>query len=81
MKIKIHKESSGQCPCLSPFPTAANDQTIASHRERYREKQTGHTWSRPGSGLLTPMLTRMWQELEYRIDVCRVTSGAHIEHL
>jgi len=27
------------------------------------------------------MLTRVWQELEYRIDVCRVTSGAHIEHL
>jgi hypothetical protein len=29
----------------------------------------------------TPMLTRVWQELEYRIDVCRVTGGAHIEHL
>ena len=28
-----------------------------------------------------PMLTRVWQELEYRIDVCRVTSGAHIEQL
>jgi hypothetical protein len=29
----------------------------------------------------TPMLTRVWQELEYRIDVCSVTRGAHIEHL
>ena len=28
-----------------------------------------------------PMLTRVWQELEYRVDVCRVTRGAHIEHL
>jgi hypothetical protein len=28
-----------------------------------------------------PMLTRVWQELEYRIDVCRVTRCAHIEHL
>jgi hypothetical protein len=27
----------------------------------------------------TPMLTRVWQELEYRIDVCRVIRGAHIE--
>jgi hypothetical protein len=27
------------------------------------------------------MLTRVWQKLEYRIDVCRVTRGAHIEHL
>jgi hypothetical protein len=28
-----------------------------------------------------PMLTCVWQELEYRIDLCRVTRGAHIEHL
>jgi hypothetical protein len=28
-----------------------------------------------------PMLTRVWQELEYRIDVCRVTLGTHIERL
>jgi hypothetical protein len=28
-----------------------------------------------------PMLTRVWQQLEYRIDVCRVARGAHIEHL
>ena len=28
-----------------------------------------------------PMLTRVWQELEYRIDVCHVTRGANIEHL
>jgi hypothetical protein len=28
-----------------------------------------------------PTLTRVWQELEYRIDVCRVTRGANIEHL
>ena len=28
-----------------------------------------------------PMLTYVWQELEYRIDVCRVTRGAHTEHL
>ena len=26
-------------------------------------------------------LTRVWQQLEYRIDVCRVTRGAHIEHI
>jgi len=25
-----------------------------------------------------PMLTCVWQELEYRIDVCRVTRGAHL---
>jgi hypothetical protein len=28
-----------------------------------------------------PMLTRVWQQLECRIDMCRVTRGAHIENL
>jgi hypothetical protein len=28
-----------------------------------------------------PMLMRVWQELEYRIDVCRVIHSSHIEHL
>jgi hypothetical protein len=27
------------------------------------------------------MLTRVWQEPEYSIDVCRVTRGSHIEYL
>ena len=27
------------------------------------------------------MLERVWQELDYRLDVCRVTNGTHIEHL
>ncbi|KAJ4432445.1 hypothetical protein ANN_21064 [Periplaneta americana] len=27
------------------------------------------------------MLQRVWQELDYRVDVCRVTRGGHIEHL
>jgi len=27
------------------------------------------------------MLKRVWQELDYCIDICRVTKGAHIEHL
>jgi hypothetical protein len=27
------------------------------------------------------MLQRVWQELDYRIDICRVTKGGHINHL
>jgi hypothetical protein len=27
------------------------------------------------------MLQRVWQELDYRIDICCVTKGGHIEHL
>jgi len=27
------------------------------------------------------MLQTVWKELDYRVDVCRITKGAHIEHL
>jgi hypothetical protein len=27
------------------------------------------------------MLQRVWQELDYRIYICRVTKGGHIEQL
>jgi hypothetical protein len=31
---------------------------------------------------ITPdMLIKVWRELDYRLDVYRVTKGAHIEHL
>ena len=27
------------------------------------------------------MIQTVWNELDYRVDVCRITNGAHIEHL
>jgi len=31
---------------------------------------------------ITPdLLSRVWHELDHRLDVCRVTKGAYIEHL
>jgi len=27
------------------------------------------------------MLQTVWNELGYHVDVCRITKGAHIEHL
>jgi hypothetical protein len=31
---------------------------------------------------ITPdWLIRVWQELDYRLDVCRLMKGEHIEHL
>jgi hypothetical protein len=26
-------------------------------------------------------LNKLWDELEYHLDVCRITGGKHIEHL
>jgi len=31
--------------------------------------------------ITTDMLQTVWNELDYRLDVCRITKGAHIEHL
>jgi len=27
------------------------------------------------------MLQTVWNELDYRVDVCRITKGSHIQHL
>ena len=27
------------------------------------------------------MLTRVWNEMDYRLDLCRITKGRQIEHL
>ena len=27
------------------------------------------------------ILTHVWNELDYRLDVCRISQGGHIEHL
>ena len=27
------------------------------------------------------MLTRVWNEMDYRIDVCRIIKGGYVEHL
>jgi len=27
------------------------------------------------------MLQTVWNELDFRVDVCRITKGAHVEHL
>jgi len=32
-------------------------------------------------GLTADMLQTVWNELIYRVDVCRITKGAHIKHL
>jgi hypothetical protein len=30
---------------------------------------------------IEPLLMRVWTEMDYRLDICRVTKGAHIESL
>ena len=43
-----------------------------------------HSFKRQGAcvkGKPSPLLQTVWNELDYRVDVCRITKGAHIEHL
>jgi len=47
----------------------------------YVSSEVNHCNVRIRGYIDAPMLTCVWQELEYRSDVCRVTHGAHIEHL
>jgi len=39
-------------------------------------------WRRTAIETITAdMLQTVWNELDYRVGVCRLTKGAHIEHL
>ena len=44
-----------------------------------------HSFNRQGAcvkeTITADMLQTVWNELDYRVDVCRITKGAHIEHL
>ena len=44
-----------------------------------------HSFKRQGAcvkeTITADMLQTVWNELDYRVDACRITKGAHIEHL
>jgi len=33
------------------------------------------------NAVIPHMISNIWEEIEYRIDVCRAAGGGHIEHL
>jgi len=45
---------------------------------REEEEHKPDPWRNP---ITADMLQTVWNELDYRVDVCRITNGAHIEHL
>ena len=79
--------------CVLEYHTSKSVVTVQrAFRAKYaKDPPTDKTilaWYKQGTDLIAaaknidaPMLTRVWQELEYRIDVCRVTRGANIEYL
>ena len=44
-----------------------------------------HSFKRQGAcekeTITADTIQTVWNELDYRVDVCRITNGAHIEHL
>jgi hypothetical protein len=53
--------------CVPPLPTSTPEL-----KERIRTAVETIT---------ADMLQTVWNELDYRVDVCIITNGAHIEHL
>jgi hypothetical protein len=74
-----------------PWPLRSADLTLMGiilwgyvkncvYGEKIRNLQ--HLWDRITTAIATvtpDIIKRTWQEIEYHLDVCRATNGAHIE--
>jgi hypothetical protein len=79
-----NKKTKG--PTLMELFTATAKRIFFWQLEMFDVCTTGYTahnmiWYSSCCHTRVNVLTRVWQQLEYRIDVSRVTRGAHIEHL
>ncbi|PNF15751.1 hypothetical protein B7P43_G11662, partial [Cryptotermes secundus] len=61
--------STGQNMALTRWPPAIPDLTSLKQRITTAVASVGEG-----------MLRSVWNELDYRIDICRGTKGSHIEH-
>ena len=81
--LQVLTTQAGKCPVTMCKINTGRFIIFSVIRNIYNKKTKGPTLMElfTATGKLKKMLTRVWQELEYHIDVCRVTRGAHIEHL
>ena len=70
-KSVVTVQRAFRAKCAKDPPT---DMTIRAWYKQFTE--TGCLCKRKA-----PMLTRVWQELEYRVDVCPVARGAYTKYL
>jgi hypothetical protein len=56
----------------------AHIDTISKFLPRTHQQPLGQRGHAAVKNIDAPILNRVWQELEYRIDVCRVIRGVHI---
>ncbi|GBN36143.1 hypothetical protein AVEN_260616-1 [Araneus ventricosus] len=52
---------------------------VKQHVYSERINDINHLKQRITHSVTPDVLTRVWEELDYRLDVCRATNGAHIE--
>jgi hypothetical protein len=64
--------------CVLEYHTS---KTAVTAQSAFRAKYAEDPPTEEVKNIDAPMLTRVWQLFEYRIDVCHVTRGAHIENL
>jgi len=65
------------CPKFSPVHNVLKD---VVYRRKFRDVADLRQRIIEAVELITPhFLIKTWQELEYRLEICRATTGAHIE--
>jgi len=62
-------------PIVSSETSAIRTQTPGNYPKR------NNLHLEHGESLRTRMLQTVWNELDYRVDVCIIIKGAHVEHL
>ena len=64
---------------VPPLPVSLNElkQRITTAVASVDEDMLRSVWTQFDED----MLRSVWTQLDYRIDICRVTKGSHIEHL
>jgi len=51
------------------------------HIFKRQDAYVSRNWRYESETITADMLQTVWNELEYRVDVCRITNDAHIEQL
>ena len=79
--LTFHEMSvSYNCPACNSAPNSVKNRHLTIPFEGGM-----HSFKRQGAcvkeTIIADMIQPFWNELDYRVDVCRITKGAHIEHL
>jgi hypothetical protein len=79
--VYLNLITEGRKCTASNTGTEDEDKIFCPDKERINTVQTNEHMLLLDSCLRASNNETVWNELDYRVDVCRITKGAHIEHL